>query len=99
MSALPAIPLSLQTISLHAMERFCERVIGVPLDPAAAGLARVGLYRMYLASRPATLMQLYRLHVRVDWNASYLISDTGYGLYLLVIKDGTLMTLWSLKKR
>ncbi len=96
MSALPPVPSPLTNISLHAIERFCERVIGVPLEPASGSLARIALYRMYRASRPATWTQLCRLHVKIDRNATYLLSDSGYGLYILIIKEGELVTLWKL---
>lgn len=83
---------TLQYISVHAIDRFVERV-----SPRRE-VARIELLRMYRASRPATMGQLNMLHVKVDPEACYRFSDTGLGLYLLVIKNGALLTIWSVER-
>src|SRR5512140_758773 len=81
-------------ISLHAMERFVDRV-----DASLShGHARVALYRMMQWSRKATEHMLHRLHVRVEWDADYYISECSYGTFLLAVKQGTLVTLWSVEE-
>lgn len=93
MSTIPFSPSPLRSISVHAIDQCQCRV-----DPRRE-VARVMLLRMYRASRQATAGQLALLHQRIDRDATYLFSDTGLGLYLLVIKDETLITLYPLDER
>lgn len=88
MSALPAIPSPLRSISSHAIERYQQRVLSVP-----RGVARVGVFRLYTSGYDATEYQKARLGT-FDGETSLRIVDTCYGCFALIVKRGVVVTLY-----
>lgn len=93
MSALPAQPYRLRYISSHVVDRFAEKVD----DALSRYHARKALRRMFECSTLLTEYQLRRLHVRIELEADYRLSQTSYGAYLFVIKRNTLVTCWKVE--
>lgn len=94
MSAISAIPSPLRSISQHAIDQYIERVTDQNIKRYAARLA---LWRMHMSGHDVTPWE-YERYVRkpIDGEATWRISDTCYGRYVLLIKRGVLVTLWEL---
>lgn len=99
MTAIPVIPSTLRTVSLHAAERYAERV-DTSLDLRRSGdrqVAESALLRMYCESHVATEHELRRLHIKIDYLSTYYISQTSAGVFLMIVRDGWLVSLWEIE--
>jgi len=83
------LPSTLRNISSHAYDKYAALVN--PDHPRY--IARVGIARIVQCSRVASDTQLRYLHVRIESEATYRISEVSAGLFLLVIKRGILVTM------
>ena len=87
-------PIRLCSISSHAMDKYSECV-----DSAIPHRdIRAALFRMLQCAHKATEWERAKLHKRIDGDADYYVADTCYGLYVMIVKDRCLVTIYDIRR-
>ena len=92
MSAIYPVPSTVQHISTHAYDKYALLID----DTHPRCVARVAITRLVQCSQLATDVMLRYHHVRIEAEATYRISESTAGRYVMVIKRGILVTLFPL---
>lgn len=81
---------AIQSISRHAVERYADRVSA----RAQPYHARVAILRMWQCGHYATDRELKHMGKVREGEATYRITETSAGRFLIIMKRGIIVTLW-----
>lgn len=93
--SLQPLPSTLRNISSHVFDKYAELINA----EHPRYVARVVIARLVQCSHVMTDVELRYYRIRIDWEATYRISESSAGLFLIVLKRGCMVTIRPIESR